>query len=119
MRGGDSLVIVPVGEVSRLTQHVLSAARALGHEVVAVAVHADPAKVRTLRESWDRWNPGVRLDVVDSPQRSLVEPIVAYVRRAEEDGRSPSSSRGGTPPPPLSDPPEPARSAPRRRAAAP
>ncbi|MDX3758693.1 APC family permease [Streptomyces mirabilis] len=87
VRGGDSLVIVPVGEVSRLTQHVLSAARALGHEVVAVAVHADPAKVRTLRESWDRWNPGVRLDVVDSPQRSLVEPIVAYVRRAEEGGR--------------------------------
>ncbi|MFF7885969.1 APC family permease [Streptomyces sp. NPDC020794] len=84
---GDSLVIVPVGEVSRLTQHALSAARALGHEVVAVAVHADPVKVRALRESWDRWNPGVRLDVVDSPQRSLVEPIVDYVRRAEEGGR--------------------------------
>ncbi|MFD8213847.1 APC family permease [Streptomyces sp. NPDC059697] len=84
---GDSLVIVPVGEVSRLTQHALSAARALGHEVVAVAVHADPVKVRALRESWDRWNPGVRLDVVDSPQRSLVEPIVDYVRRAEESGR--------------------------------
>ncbi|MFG2849093.1 APC family permease [Streptomyces mirabilis] len=87
LRVGDSLVIVPVGEVSRLTQHALSAARALGHEAVAVAVHADPAKVRALRESWDRWNPGVRLDVVDSPQRSLVEPIVAYVRRAEEGGR--------------------------------
>ncbi|MFF4726261.1 APC family permease [Streptomyces mirabilis] len=87
VHAGDSLVIVPVGEVSRLTQHALSAARALGHEVVAVAVHADPAKVRSLRESWDRWNPGVRLDVVDSPQRSLVEPIVDYVRRAEEGGR--------------------------------
>jgi amino acid transporter len=87
VRGGDSLVIVPVGEVSRLTQHALSAARALGHEVVAVAVHADPAKVRALRESWDRWNPGVRLEVVDSPQRSLVEPIVDYVQRAQEGGR--------------------------------
>lgn len=87
VRVGDSLVIVPVGEVSRLTQYALSAARALGQEVVAVAVHADPAKVRALRESWDRWNPGVRLDVVDSPQRSLVEPIVDYVRRAAEEGR--------------------------------
>ncbi|MET9121949.1 MULTISPECIES: APC family permease [unclassified Streptomyces] len=83
----DSLVIVPVGEVSRLTRHGLQAALALGHEVVAVAVHADPAKVRALRESWDRWNPGVRLDVIDSPQRSLVEPIVGYVRRAAEGGR--------------------------------
>jgi amino acid transporter len=87
VRVGDSLVIVPVGEVSRLTQHALSAARALGHEAVAVAVHADPVKVRALRESWERWNPGVRLDVVDSPQRSLVEPIVDYVRRAQEGGR--------------------------------
>ena len=83
----DSLVIVPVGEVSKLTQHALTAARALGHDVVAVAVHGDPAKARALKESWARWNPGVRLDVIDSPQRSLVEPIVDYVRRAEKEGR--------------------------------
>ncbi|MCX4576725.1 APC family permease [Streptomyces sp. NBC_01571] len=83
----DSLVIVPVSEVSRLTRHGLQAALSLGHEVVAVAVYGDPAKVRTLRASWERWNPGVRLDVIDSPQRSLVEPIVEYVRRAAEGGR--------------------------------
>ncbi|MEU1532971.1 APC family permease [Streptomyces fagopyri] len=87
LRVADSLVIVPVSEVSRLTRHGLQAALSLGHEVVAVAVHADPAKVRTLRASWDRWNPGVRLDVIDSPQRSLVEPVVEYVRRAAEGGR--------------------------------
>ncbi|MFD8424213.1 APC family permease [Streptomyces sp. NPDC059466] len=83
----DSLVIVPVSQVSRLTRHGLQAALALGHEVVAVAVYSDPAKSSALRESWDRWNPGVRLDVIDSPQRSLVEPIVEYVRRAAEGGR--------------------------------
>jgi len=83
----DSLVIVPVGEVSKLTQLALTAARALGREVVAVAVHSDPDKVRALQTSWDRWNPGVRLDIIDSPQRSLVQPIVDYVQRAEEDGR--------------------------------
>ncbi|WP_406362578.1 APC family permease [Streptomyces sp. NBC_00715] len=83
----DSLVIVPVGEVSKLTQHALTAARALGHDVVAVAVQGDPAKTIALKESWARWNPGVRLDVIDSPQRSLVEPIVDYVRRAEKEGR--------------------------------
>jgi hypothetical protein len=83
----DSLVIVPVGEVSKLTQHALTAARALGHDVVAVAVQGDPAKTISLKESWARWNPGVRLDVIDSPQRSLVEPIVDYVRRAGKEGR--------------------------------
>jgi hypothetical protein len=83
-----SLVIVPVGEVSKLAQYALTAARALGSaEVVAVAVHGNQERSLALRESWDRWNPGVRLDIVDSPKRSLVEPIVEYVQRAAEGGR--------------------------------
>ncbi|MFF1733016.1 APC family permease [Streptomyces sp. NPDC058247] len=83
----DSLVIVPVGEVSKLTQHALTAARALGHDVVAVAVMGDPDKSLALKESWARWQPGVRLEVIDSPHRSLVQPVVDYVQRAAEGGR--------------------------------
>ncbi|MFD3563632.1 APC family permease [Streptomyces sp. NPDC058686] len=83
----DSLVIVPVGEVSKLTQHALTAARALGHDVVAVAVMGDPDKTLALKESWARWQPGVRLEVIDSPHRSLVQPVVDYVQRAAEGGR--------------------------------
>ncbi|MFE2427716.1 APC family permease [Streptomyces sp. NPDC059373] len=82
-----SLVIVPVGEVSKLAQYALTAALALGDEVVAVAVHADPARVQVLRDSWDHWNPGVRLEILDSPHRSLVEPIVEYVQHAASQGR--------------------------------
>ncbi|MFE9569129.1 amino acid permease [Streptomyces sp. NPDC006692] len=86
-RGIPSLVIVPLGEVSRLAERAVSAALALGDEVVAVAVHADPDKSRALREAWDRWNPGIRLDIIDSPHRSLVRPMADYVRRASEGGR--------------------------------
>ncbi|MFJ9679006.1 APC family permease [Streptomyces sp. NPDC101194] len=86
-RPAESLVIVPVGEVSKLAQHALTAAAALGRDVVAVAVHSDPAKAQELRDRWERWNPGVRLDIVDSPQRSLVQPIVEYVERAAQEGR--------------------------------
>ncbi|WP_251094331.1 amino acid permease [Streptomyces sp. Caat 7-52] len=86
-RRAGSLVIVPLGEVSKLARHALGAALALGDEVVAVAVHADPDKRRALREAWDRWNPGVRLDMIESPHRSLVQPVVDYVQRAARDGR--------------------------------
>ncbi|MFE9557149.1 amino acid permease [Streptomyces sp. NPDC006703] len=86
-RGIPSLVIVPLGEVSRIAERAVSAALALGDEVVAVAVHADPDKSRALREAWDRWNPGIRLDIIDSPHRSLVRPMADYVRRASEGGR--------------------------------
>ncbi|MCW2870163.1 APC family permease [Actinacidiphila oryziradicis] len=87
LRTAKSLVIVPIGDVSKLAQHALTAALALGDEVVAVAVHADPDKAQALRETWDRWNPGVRLDILDSPHRSLVEPIVEYVQHAGSGGR--------------------------------
>ncbi|MFJ1701452.1 APC family permease [Streptomyces sp. NPDC088252] len=87
LRPAESLVIVPVGEVSKLAQHALTAASALGHDVVAVAVHSDPVKAQELSDRWERWNPGVRLDIIDSPQRSLVQPIVEYVERAAEEGR--------------------------------
>ncbi|MGW2934987.1 APC family permease [Streptomyces sp. NPDC001156] len=86
-RRTESLVIVPLGEVSKLARHAIAAALALGDEVVAVAVHGDPDKTRALQEAWDRWNPGVRLDVIDSPHRSLVQPIVDYVQRVAQDGR--------------------------------
>ncbi|MGS2591797.1 APC family permease [Streptomyces hebeiensis] len=83
----DSLVIVPLGEVSALARRALTAALALGDEVVAVAVHSDPERARALQNAWARWDPGVRLDIIDSPHRSLVLPIVAYVRRVARDGR--------------------------------
>ncbi|MBI0294096.1 APC family permease [Streptomyces sp. PRKS01-29] len=82
-----SLVIVPVGEVSRVAQRALTAALALGDEVVAVSVQAEPEKALALRDAWERWNPGVRLEIVDSPHRSLAQPMVAYVRRETGAGR--------------------------------
>ncbi|WP_431945263.1 APC family permease [Actinacidiphila sp. bgisy167] len=83
----DSLVIVPLGGVSRLAGRALTAAMALGGEVVAVTVEPDRAKARELLDTWNRWQPGVRLDVIESPHRSLVLPILSYVRRMSQDGR--------------------------------
>ena len=82
-----SLVIVPVGEISKVTEYALTAALSLGDEVVAVSIHLEPERSAQFREAWDRWNPGVRLDIVESPHRSLVHPILDYVRQAQEGGR--------------------------------
>jgi hypothetical protein len=73
-------VIVPVGAISKLTEHALQAALSLGGEVIAVSVHPEAGQGAAFRADWDRWNPGVRLDTLDSPHWSLVHPIVGYVR---------------------------------------
>jgi amino acid transporter len=82
-----SLVIVPVNSISRLTEHALHAALSLSDDVVAVSVHPDPEQGADFRARWEQWNPGVRLESLDSPHRSLVHPIVGYVERAQQGDR--------------------------------
>jgi amino acid transporter len=76
----DAIVIVPVVNVSRLTELALRTAYRLGGDVVPVAVELEHATTAQVCEQWSRWNPGVELHVLPSPHRSLVAPIVGYVR---------------------------------------
>ncbi|HEX2743850.1 MAG TPA: APC family permease [Streptosporangiaceae bacterium] len=82
-----SLVIVPVGSISKLTEHALRAALSLSDDVIAVSVHPEAAQSAAFRAEWARWDPGVRLETLDSPHRSLVHPVVDYVRHVQQDGR--------------------------------
>ncbi|WP_414641130.1 APC family permease [Actinospica sp.] len=82
-----SLVIVPLGEVDKVAERAIAAAKSLGDEVVVLAVFAQQADAVAMRSAWDRWNPGVRLEIVESHQHSLVGPVVDYVERANQDGR--------------------------------
>ncbi|MEU6039070.1 hypothetical protein ABZ801_27045 [Actinomadura sp. NPDC047616] len=63
-RPHGSLVIVPVGGVTRLTCQALAAALSLGDRVVAVrVVHPDePRERREFLAEWERWDPGVAFD---------------------------------------------------------
>ena len=81
------LVIVPVGQISKLTERALSAALSLGDQVVAVSVHLNPERSAAFRTAWDAWDPGVRLEILESPHRSLVTPILEYVEQARQGDR--------------------------------
>jgi hypothetical protein len=82
-----SLVIVPLGEVDKVAERAIAAAKSLGDEIIALAVFAKQEHADTMRDAWDRWDPGVRLEIINSPQHSLVDPVVAYVERAGHGGR--------------------------------
>jgi hypothetical protein len=52
-RSAKSLVIVPVGSISKLTEYALNAALSLGDEVIAVSVHPEAAQSAAFRADWD------------------------------------------------------------------
>jgi amino acid transporter len=84
----SSLVVVPVGSMSRLTAAGISAALSLGDEVLAVTVcyaDADDAEADVhFREQWEAWHPGVELLTLHTRGRSLGPPVVDFLRELEQ-----------------------------------
>jgi amino acid transporter len=74
-------VILPISGVHRGTLEALHYARALSEDVTAVLVTTDPEQAEALQRKWGLWGAGVRLVVVNSPYRLLVEPLLDYIRQ--------------------------------------
>jgi amino acid transporter len=78
-----SLVLVTVTGVSRMTEFALDVALSLGDDVVAVSVQFDDERAAALQADWERWRPGVRLDVLHPHSRSIVTPMLNYLGSPE------------------------------------
>ena len=75
-----SIVITPISDVDLLTERALSVALSTGDSVLAVSVAGDEAESHEIRRAWDRWAPGVPLEVLLDPQRSLTWSVIDYVQ---------------------------------------
>ncbi len=73
-------VIIPISGVHRGVVAGLTYARALSEDVTAVYVSTDPESTAAMEKKWGEWGAGVRLVVVNSPYRLLVEPLLDYIR---------------------------------------
>jgi amino acid transporter len=72
-------VILPISGVHEGTMAALSYARALSDDVTAVYVSIDPVEAESIRSKWEVWGEGVRLVILDSPYRLLLEPLLDYI----------------------------------------
>lgn len=72
-------VIMLISGVHQGTMAALRYARFLSDDVTAVHVSTDPATAEKLHQKWELWGDGVRLVILDSPYRLLVEPILEYI----------------------------------------
>ena len=81
-------VILPISGVHQGTLKALRYARALSPDVTAVHVSMDPAEAERIREKWESWGEGVRLVILDSPYRLLLEPLLEYIERVTSHGQA-------------------------------
>ncbi|MBV9259633.1 MAG: APC family permease, partial [Ktedonobacteraceae bacterium] len=82
--------IVPVSELDRATLQSLAYARSISPHVIAVHVAIDPHDIEALHEKWGRLQKHMtkkeetQLVIIESPYRSLVRPLLAYVETVRE-----------------------------------
>lgn len=72
-------VVVPISGVHKGTLAGLHFAKAFSSDVTAVYVSMDPAEAEKLQKKWSIYGEGVRLLILESPYRLLLEPILDYI----------------------------------------
>jgi len=72
-------VILLIGGVHRGVLHALKYARSLSDDITAVYVATDPVETEKIKKKWQYWGNGVRLQIIDSPYRRLLEPLKGYI----------------------------------------
>jgi amino acid transporter len=74
-------VLLLISGVHRGVVHALRYARSFSSDITAVYVSADPLEEEKLKKKWGIWGDGVRLHIIESPYRRLLEPLIAYIDR--------------------------------------
>lgn len=72
-------VIIPVSGVQQAVINAIRYSKALSDDVTALYVSIDPAETQRVIEKWDKHCMGVDLKVLDSPYRSIIEPLVDHI----------------------------------------
>lgn len=78
-------MLVPISGVHRAVVQAIEYAKTLSPDVRALYVNIDPMATDQLQRDWQRWGQGVRLFVLESPFRSLMEPLLDYIERVDAE----------------------------------
>ncbi|HEY2905044.1 MAG TPA: APC family permease [Vicinamibacterales bacterium] len=78
-------VIIPIGGIQRAVVEALRYAETLSDDVRAIYVDVDPAGTTQIKKDWETWGGKVNLVVLSSPFRSVMEPLLEYIERVENE----------------------------------
>ncbi len=85
LRRRRNTVLVPISGVQRAVVEAVSYARTLSSDVRALYVDVDPVATEQLKSEWSKWGGGVPLVVLESPYRSLMEPLLEYIEQVDRE----------------------------------
>lgn len=78
-------VLLPISGLHRGVIDAIKYARSISSDVRALYVELDPAAAERLKTQWAALKTGIRLDILPSPYRSVVGPILDYIHNVEKE----------------------------------
>jgi len=72
-------VIIAISGIQQAVIGAIKYAKALSDDVVAVYVCIDPVETARIKAKWDKHCMGIPLLILESPYRSVVEPLIDYI----------------------------------------
>ncbi len=85
MQGRRHFVFVLVPDIHRGVIAALQYARSISPDVQALHISIDQAREKRLREKWTLYSRGVPLEMLPSPYRSLVDPVVDHITQIQKE----------------------------------
>ena len=76
----DQLVIVPIDDINYASLRAISFARTIAKDAILLHISTDPESAEKVRQKVNTYVPDLKLVVVESPFRSFVRPLMAYVK---------------------------------------
>jgi hypothetical protein len=86
----SSTVLLLVPRLHRGLLKAISYAKAMSKDVRAVHVSLDSAQAKATKEQWAQFGEDIPLVILDSPYRSLVDPVIEYVDQTIEEAKDPN-----------------------------
>jgi len=75
----EERVVVPVAGINRAVVHAINVARSIGPDLMAVLVTDNPEEGARIRGQWDAQLGDVPLVIVESPYRTVINPLLTYL----------------------------------------
>ena len=80
-----NVVLVPISGVQRAVVSALRYAESISTDVRAIFVNDNTEAIAALKKEWETWGGSTRLVVLESPFRSLMEPLMDYIAQIEKE----------------------------------
>jgi amino acid transporter len=78
-------VVIPISGVHRGLVGAVSFARTISEDVTAAYVELEPGSAARVHEEWNAWWPDIPLVVVSSPYRSIINPLLEFLEKTDEE----------------------------------